>query len=270
VEAGPREAVQVSWRGARRRSKQSSLRRCNCTAAGNVSHFGASENYTRIIELLAEFPEGLSRAQIQDKLDLPAGGDLTTNLHNLESAGFIAGFTPADRPAGPRLMRYVIEDPFMRFYFAFLRPYKKAGASDAHHFTNFVLPSARFVSWLGRAFELLCLQHRERIAALLGFSGIQYRAGPWFRHGRRGVMEGVQLDLVFDRADRVLTVCEAKYRKEPVGVEIIDEMERKLARISEFGARTIQKVLITRSEPTAELQRTSYLGRIIRARELMA
>ena len=67
--------------------------------------------------------------------------------------------------------RYLLGDPFMRFYFGFLRPLQKKSRQREHYFTNFAMPSARFRSWLGLAFELLCLQHQDVIAKILGFSG---------------------------------------------------------------------------------------------------
>jgi uncharacterized protein len=233
-----------------------------------VSHFASSDHYSRIIELLAKKTTGLSRAEIQDLLNLPPGGELTRNLDNLESAGFISSVTPFDRGASARFTRYLLGDAFMRFYFEFLRPYRRKGTSHAHYFTNFVLPSPRFRSWLGRSFELLCLQHRHVIATLLGFSGIEYSAGPWFQQGKRGVLEGAQLDLVFGRADGVLTICEMKYRATPIGLEIVRETEAKLARIPILEKRTVQKVLITRSEPTSELRKSSYFAHIIMANDL--
>ena len=66
------------------------------------------------------------------------------------------------------------------------------------------------------------------------------------------------------------TLGELNGSKDPVGVEIIREMDGKLMRISVFKKRTVQKVLITKSEPTAELRRASYLTRIISAEELVA
>jgi len=233
-----------------------------------VSHFASSEHYASIIELLAKKSAGLSRAEIQDSLNLPPGGELTRNLDNLESAGFITSVTPFDRGANTRFTRYLLGDAFMRFFFEFLRPYQRKGAHRAHYFTNFILPSPRFRSWLGRSFELLCLEQRDVIATLLGFSGIEYSAGPWFQQGKRGLLEGAQLDLVFGRADGVLTICEMKYRTGPIGLEVVRETENKLARIPILEKRTVQKVLITRSEPTKELRKSSYFSHIIMARDL--
>ena len=166
--------------------------------------------------------------------------------------------------------RYLLSDPFMRFYFGFLRPLQKKSRQREHYFTHFVMPSARFRSWLGLAFELLCLQHQDVIAKILGFSGIEYSAGPWSQHSKQGVVQGAQLDLVFDRADRVLTICEVKFRDAPIGVEVVAEMEQKLSRIAFLKKRTVQKVLITKAEPSRELRRSSYLSRIITTSDLIA
>jgi uncharacterized protein len=144
-----------------------------------VSHFGKSEIYDRIIDLLAKNPGGLSRAEIQQRLDLPAGGELTRNLYNMESAGFIAALTPFDHPASAQLARYIIEDLFMRFYFAFLLPYKRKKAQREHYFTNLIFPSARFSSWLRRSFELLCPAPRAGRASA-GVLGDRLLGGPVF------------------------------------------------------------------------------------------
>ncbi|MEE8060039.1 MAG: ATP-binding protein [Pseudomonadales bacterium] len=234
-----------------------------------VSHFGQSGIYHQVITLLAKNAYGLSRMEIQDKLTLQSGGELTRNLYNLESAGFIASFIPFDQKSNSRTVRFLISDPFIRFYFTFLLPYKKKGIFRDNYFTNFVSTSAKFRSWLGRSFELLCLQHKEKIAQRLGFSGIEYSAGPYFQHGKRGVLQGAQLDLVFDRADRVLTLCEIKYRESSTGTKVIKEVEEKISRIPQFANRSLQKVLITKSEPSSELRRSSYFSHIITADELI-
>ena len=234
-----------------------------------VSHFGASEAYKHIIQLLAKKSYGLSRMEIKDSLGIADGGELTRNLYNLESAGFIRSFVPFNKKRNSRTSRYIVSDPFIQFYFNFLLPYKNKGLYRDHYFTNFLLSSSKFHSWLGRSFELLCLHHKEKIAKILGFSGIEYSAGPYFQHGLKGVLQGVQLDLVFERSDKVITLCEAKYRSAPIGVDIIEEIESKIEKISQFEKRTIQKVLITKSKPSNELLHSSYFSRIIVASELL-
>jgi hypothetical protein len=64
--------------------------------------------------------------------------------------------------------------------------------------------------WRGYAFERLCIKNAVAIAERLRFAGIRYRSGPWFKRAQdsRG---GAQINLLFVRADKVLTLCEMKY-----------------------------------------------------------
>src|ERR1700723_3433303 len=71
----------------------------------------------------------------------------------------------------------------------------------------------------------------------LGFSGIDYTVGPYFVPSRKGELQGVQIDLVFDRPDNVMTACEIKYGSRPVGVEVIPEMERKVQLLEAVAGR---------------------------------
>jgi hypothetical protein len=123
---------------------------------------------------------------------------------------------------------------------------------------------------LGLAFEYLCLQHTNIISRILGFSGVDYTVGPYFSPTHKD-RAGVQVDLVFIRADHVLTVCEMKYSRRPAGVEVIAEMEKKISVLEPIaGHRTFQRVLIVRDKVSQQLARSSYFYRIIEARELLA
>ena len=234
-----------------------------------VSHFGSTSKYDDVLNALADKPMGQSRQEIAEKAGATGGGELSRVLYNLESAGFITSYIPFDKRSNSRLLRYVITDPFLRFYFSFLRPHRARRSLANRSFVEHIVPSAGFRNWLGRGFELLCLEHAREIAALLGFSAVQYRAGPYFRHSRGGRLAGVQIDLVFDRADKVVTLCEMKYREAPVGVETAREMREKLEKVPWIEDRTVQKVLITKSEPTQDLVRSGYFSRILLARELI-
>lgn len=105
------------------------------------------------------------------------------------------------------------------------------------------------------------------IAAELGFSGIDFTVGPYFAPARGG-SAAVQVDLLFDRADDVITVCEMKYSRHPPGIEVIDAMEKKLGLIAHVaGRKTLQPVLIVRGRVSQELTAAGYFYRIIAASE---
>jgi len=226
------------------------------------SHFGRQPAYERIIAALARHPYGLFRKGIVALARVEAGGLLSQHLDNLEKAGFIASVTPVDKPASSRYIKYFLSDAYMRFYHAFILPNRaaiSAGTADGMFLRR--LQDARAASWLGRSFEYFCLYHARTIAELLGFPGIDYACGPYFRPPRAG-NPGVQVDLLFDRSDNVVTLCEAKYGAQPVGVAVIPEVEKRVEQLRPvFGSKTIQKVLVTRTEPTRDLLATGYFYR---------
>jgi hypothetical protein len=72
-----------------------------------------------------------------------------------------------------------------------------------------------------------------------------------------------QIDLIFDRADHVLTVCEIKYTQIETGTEVIEEFEKKLRQFPNPKKKTIEKVLISASGATDALHAKAYFDRII-------
>jgi len=180
-----------------------------------TSHFGRSPEYRLIVETLAKCPYGLFRAELAEKAGLDLGGSLSEHLMNLESAGFISSWIPLDKGENSRLIRYHLSDAYLRFYFTFIRPSARKVQSGIQQGIYVKLSqTGRFNAWRGRAFEYLCIDHAGRIAEILGFSGIDFVCGPFFRSPKGG-QEGVQIDFVFDRADRVISLCEAKSSLSP-------------------------------------------------------
>jgi len=164
----------------------------------------------------------------------------------------------------------MLVDAYLRFYFSFIKPdLKKIRSAQSPHVFAALSQTGHFHAWMGLSFEYLCLQHTNIISRILGFSGIDFTAGPYFSPTHKG-RAGVQVDLVFNRADHVLTVCEMKYSHKPVGVEVIAEMEKKISLLEPIaGRRTFQRVLIVRDKVSQQLARSSYFYRIIEARELL-
>ncbi len=123
-------------------------------------------------------------------------------------------------------------------------------------------------AWLGIAFEYLCAYHASKISEKLGFSGIGYTAGSFFQSYKKEKKGGAQIDLLFDREDHVLTLCELKYTHNPVGVDVILDVEKKIKAFPLKKNKTLQKVLITKAPPTSELLKKGYFYKILRATDL--
>jgi uncharacterized protein len=231
-----------------------------------ISHFGKNPAFERIVQVLADHPLGLFREQLARAADLSLGGQLSKQLDDLKSAGFISAVIPFDKQENSRFIKYFLSDAYLRFYFVFVRPNRDK--IRAKHVTGLffdIAQSGAYHAWMGRSFEYLCLRHMDLIAGELGFAGIDFSAGPYFLPPRDG-QGAVQVDLVFDRADDVLTVCEMKYSRGPVGVEVIEEMQRKVELLQPIAARkTIQRVLIVRDRVSQALIDAGYFSHIIDA-----
>lgn len=79
----------------------------------------------------------------------------------------------------------------------------------------------------------------HRISKLLGFSAISYISGSYFSRETKDTL--FQIDLVFDRADRVLIICKIKYKDAPVGIEVIPEFEEKINKIELKSKKQLKK-----------------------------
>ena len=233
-----------------------------------LSHFGKNPEYEKIVRVLARHPYGLFRKQISEKAGIDLGGGLTTHLRNLESAGFISSATPFHKAHNSRLLKYYLSDAYLRFYFSFIRPNLKKIKSGIHTaIFGQIAQSGSFSGWMGRSFEYLCIEHAAKISEILGFSGIEFSYGPYFNAPVKNA-PGVQIDLLFDRKDNVITLCEMKYSLIPVGTGIIEEVERNAEILqSKFKNKTIQKVLISRSNPTNNLASSGFFYWIIKPEE---
>jgi len=229
-----------------------------------VSHFGAKRQYQEIVRLLAAHHAGLTRIQISKLTGYSPGGRLSDKLFDLESAGFIRSYAPFNRKLGGAYTRYILSDPYLRFYFAFIEPNLEKSRNQKDVFRG-IAQSSAFQSWLGFAFEHWCLDHRALLASILEFAAVDYTAGPYW--GRRQD-KSFQIDLILDRADNVVTLCEAKYRSILAASPLIQEVEKKVEFLRpEIGSKTIQKVLITKSEPSPTLH--DYFFRILTCKQLV-
>lgn len=236
-----------------------------------TSHFGRNPDYRQIVETLAANPQGLFRPALARQAGVTAGGLLSEHLADLEAAGFVSSVVPFDKGASSRLIKYYLSDAYLRFYFAFIRPnLRKIRQGATSELFARVAQTGRFYAWRGKAFEHLCIRHAPRLAEILGFSGIDYVCGPYFR-APSGPDGGLQIDLLFQRADNVLTVCEMKCSVAPVGAGVVNEVEQKATMLQQaFPAKTVQRVLVVHGEPSRDLEQAGYFYRIIRSRELLA
>ena len=63
----------------------------------------------------------------------------------------------------------------------------------------------------GHAFERLCLRHIDQIKAALGIAGVKTSVSTWRHRADKLCPQGAEIDLVIDRRDDLINLCEMKF-----------------------------------------------------------
>ena len=228
-----------------------------------ISSFASNVHYEQIVDYLSHV-KFATKKDIEKFLRISGGGTLSRVLKDLEMCGFIERYVPYQVGESSLLVRYCIADNYLRFHYKFIAPLAaRIDQGDYHRAPLSALNTESYQKWLGFAFERFCRKQSHRIATLLGFSAVRYKSGVFFNRSTNKEEAGYQIDLLFDRADHVLTVCEIKYTLSKTGVEVIDEFESKLCLMPIDESKTREKVLISASGASDALRNASYFDRIL-------
>ena len=170
------------------------------------SLFKSPQKYMQIVEILAQKRKGLLREEIVKFLKIPDGGGLTAILEELVLCGFISVNNNFSTAKNNKLYQLI------DFYSLFYTHFEKDGKiSDQNFWTN-TINTPLHNAWTGFSFELLCQSHMEQIRRKLGISGVITYTSSW---RSRSEDDNVQIDLIIDRNDNVINICEIKFsRKE--------------------------------------------------------
>jgi AAA+ ATPase superfamily predicted ATPase len=216
--------------------------------AGEFDHLFASlfsddEIYRRIVGQLARTRYGVPRDDLLRAVGASSGGGINRVLINLEEAGFIQTVIPFGRARRDRFYRLV--DEFSLFHLQWLEGRRRGKRGD----WTAIRGTAKWNNWAGLAFEALCLKHVDVIERALGISGVRTDASSWQHQARGRDDAGAQIDLLIDRADDVISVCELKHTVNPFTItkRYAEDLRRKLA-VFQRETRTrknLQLVLIT-------------------------
>lgn len=165
------------------------------------SLFNDAIAYRKIVELLSGKLKGLTRLEIMDGIKAIDNGNLSEILENLEKCDFIRHYQAFGKKQ--RDVIYQLTDMYTLFYLRFVKGYN--GMND-HAWSN--IPDKKRNTWQGYAFEQVCILHINQIKKALGISGIASDVCSW---STRGGNKGAQIDLIINRTDNVIDLCEMKY-----------------------------------------------------------
>lgn len=184
-----------------------------------ASLFKSPEQYIDIVTALGKKKVGMTREEIIAATDKYSNGALSKVLDELEYCGFIRKYNGFDKKSKQAI--YQLIDNYTLFYFKFIQQ----NENNDEHFWSASIDSAMHRAWSGLAFERLCMAHTQQIKAALGIAGVLSNVYSWRKEADE-MSDGAQIDLLIDRKDQVINLCEMKYS---LSEYVIDaEYEQKL------------------------------------------
>jgi uncharacterized protein len=206
---------------------------------GNLFHalFSKAERHIAVVEAIATKTKGLTRAEILEITGLTDGGSITRLLDELEKSGFIRKYTSFDKRTRNSL--YQLVDFYTLFYIRFI---KNSNAYDVDNWINAIdTPSYR--AWSGYAYEQICLYHLADIKKALGITGVVSHSSSWISIT---ASKGAQIDLVIDRRDQVVNLCEMKFSTKPFTITkaYAEQLQNKIQAFEE-ETKTRKSIFLT-------------------------
>ena len=221
--------------------------------------FKNSDQYIRIAEALSRKRKGLTWSEIALATKLPQNGTLTNMLSNLTDSGFVR----VNETFGhkKREKTYQLSDYFTAFYLRFVRD--NAG-KDEHLWSHTNDNPARQV-WEGLTFEQVCKDHISQIKQRLGISGVMTETSSWYKQGNES-KQGAQIDLLIDRKDGTINLCEIKFSRGIFEIKKEDDASLKnkvtVFRNETGTNKTIQVTMITTNGIKAN-KYSNFVGKTI-------
>lgn len=179
------------------------------------SLFKKASNHLAVLYALGMTGKGMSRLELIEKTKMTNNGNFSTLLKELEVCEFIRSYSPFGKEK--KDMVYQLIDQFSLFHLHFM---KERGSFSKNYWLQTIGTNA-YRTWCGYAFEIVCLNHVDQIVDGLGIGGIINTPCTWYYRPTSAVKDnedidedlrtGAQIDLLIDRSDKIVSVCEMKY-----------------------------------------------------------
>ncbi len=195
------------------------------------SLFNKHERHLSLVRALAKKSKGLGRDELISLSGLPNAGSTTRLLNELEESGFIRKYTPFGKKLRNSL--YQLVDFYSHFYIKFIASIQ---LMETNNWLNSI-DTPKYRAWSGYAYEQVCQYHLPQIKQALGISGVYSTISSW-RSSKSD--PGAQIDLIIDRRDQVINLCEIKFSINPYTInnKYASELRNKIGVFkSETGTR---------------------------------
>lgn len=174
------------------------------------SLFKNAQSYIELIDLISQKKQGVKRSELNQVAKLSSqGGRLSSRLNDLCETGFIEECTPWGKKNGEY---YKLIDEYCLFYLHWVKSGRKHKFSPDHWMQQSQTPS--YNAWAGYAFEAVCMKHISQIIRALNIN-TSLSIGTWQYFPKNSSEQGAQIDLIIDRNDNAMNICEIKHTQNP-------------------------------------------------------
>lgn len=227
------------------------------------SVFANASNHESIVRALSKKNSGLTRVELIKACGFTTGGTTTRLLEELEESGFITQYLPFGKTLRDSI--YKLTDEYSLFYLKFIDNARASGGGTWQK----VAASQSYISWSGYAFEAVCQKHVPQLKKALGISGVYTEASAWQYISKTEEEKGAQIDLLLDRQDHCINLCEMKFSKDQFIIDkrYAGDLENKI-RTFRNETKTRKSIFPTMITPYG-VARNEYYTRFIQA-EILA
>lgn len=220
-----------------------------------ASLFKHATPYIEVVEALSTKKSGLLRENILKETKLSDNTQFTKILTELEQSGFIRKYYVMGKKERDSV--YQLMDNYTLFYFQFIQN----NVSHDEMFYSHRYATSAYKAWSGLAFERVCLHHINQIKFALGISGIASNVHSWVTKANDS-HDGAQIDLLIDRADNCINICEMKFNNEEFSIDkkYDVELSNKISIFKEVS-KTRKNVFLTIITVNG-LKKNQYSGRV--------
>jgi len=201
--------------------------------------FNNADLHLAIVAVLAKSKEGLTQKEILKKTGISHNGSYQRAIEELLISNFINEIRPFGKKK--RGSYYRLIDEFSVFYYRFIKPNKKYTKGMWQQLSN----GQSFKIWAGYAFESLCHKHIDEIKKAIGIQAV-YTEISSLNISSSKTQIGFQIDLLIDRKDDCINLCEIKFHTGPFTIDkrYYQQLTRKRQAFVDYS-KTSKQVFLT-------------------------
>ncbi len=221
-----------------------------------------SDLYRKIVQRLAQGSASLH--EIYKTLGIKPSGACSDYMDDLIQAGFVTRdytWSISDNQKSS-LSKFRLSDNYIRFYLKMIEPLKDQ--IDQNDFSlNSLSSLPNWPTLFGLQFENLVLHNLTEVYKALNISPSDIsRRGPYFQRNTKKI-KGCQIDLLIQTRHQTLYLCEIKFSKHPIGLDVIEEVKTKMQNIQTPRGFSLRPVLIHVNGVSETVESKQFFSHII-------